>query len=49
MCLNRKQTINSRFLNEIYFLFTKTERHSGSNEGNAPYAGQMHNDVKANT
>ena len=44
MCLMK--IINLKNKNKI-FILTRTQRHSGSNEGNAPYAGQMHKDVKA--
>jgi hypothetical protein len=44
MCLIENNKLNKKNKN---FILTRTQRHSGSNEGNAPYAGQMHRDVKA--
>lgn len=43
MCLMKHNKLKKNI--EFVFL-TRTQRHSGSKEGNAPYAGQMHRDVK---
>lgn len=48
MCLLDNNNNKKKNLFKI-FILTRTQRHSGSNEGNAPYAGQMHRDVKVNS
>lgn len=47
MCLTENHKFKA--IKRKIFIPTRTQRHSGSNEGNAPYAGQMHKDVKASS